>query len=399
MAVVTRTAAFQGIVSLRVDVGGTLPDAALFGTQRSSSYGKRKIMGGLNIDGASPPNISGGEAATITTAGSTITGVVAPLDPLGDLVLGYGFLGDYGMTIPTLIDFPTGEYWAAIAHIPDAGGVTVSAPTYDFFVPSHTATMFRIIPQPMLRANVLRSAWIVDPAPLSGLISTVDPSGPNISTNQLWGGFDASTTLYHMTQVAMKPADDGTSNFILLSGFDLQLHTAPLLIHADSSTGTEPGDRYEIHIDAEPWESLLQQISPARSYQLIQSNNAGWYTPLKIDQVTTPTVLQFNEDMTKVWAYVMTGNSQPAIDTIFWAFFGVTANFRMFLDVAGDSAPGAVTMVLNTADTSSPLHNNIIRSVAAASRLLPPYPPILRLPCVPCAPMQMDGDRWRGRFA
>lgn len=282
--------------------------------------------------------------------------------------------------------------------IPTSGSCVQSrfAPT---FTPASINITYFQPPQPILdAAGVLRAAFGNDatlvPSASAGTVYMMRMGMMLVETQILFAGID--TTTAGNGQMSWRPKNDSSGNWGLWSGVQLGSNTRPILVDADLN-GVEAGPRFNIHLSDPTWDALLNQPPATASMRQILPCNVGWYAVLGANVVSPPAYIVFNEDMSQYWIYVIQAWDADVNAAIFNSGWGVSSFESLWINSnLTTQGVGGEVQILGAVGNPSLLMQNLgeFHNVA-----LPPFPAVISMSCVPCAPMQMSGNGWQGRFS
>lgn len=383
-----RTAIQQGVVALRMAATATLNanTIALNGVG-GSTYGQ-KIIGGVSqpatgsVSHASRISFNSGTDVVLTNVGFD-----------GSYAGGFGYSTNLGKLIAPSDQSIPNTYSVAETTVGSSSGVA----NQTMYAPAYTTAFgyTNIVPcQPMLNSGGFLSTFVTtenDPS-FKGRVGLYDPSIHAMGSEDKWEGYDATIAGYG-SAIAARPYNNSLGNRLLFSGPYIGSGNRPLLIEAGLN-GVESG-RYYLHLSDPTWDAVLAQPVATRSVYSIWPCNAGWYGVFGINIVTTPTFIVFNEDCTKYWIYVIVANDDAALQAIFTVGWGTGGAERIFVGTPVTSDSGQGDFILSGAVGNPPL---LMSNTFSGRSLAPPFPPVIGLPCVPCAPLQYDGNGWRQPF-
>lgn len=354
----------------------------------SSTYGARVIGDSNYIDA--------------DTTMATFTATTATVFPVSRASIPFGYIGGPGTTINNHIVHNFGIQNANFLSIsqtlvPTSGSTTEAFAdlAYDTSITSQILSP----PWPILDfAGILRAAVTmlpnVIPDPLQGIVFLMDTS--NNLTNELkWEGYDLIVSNYQINGI--RPKDNGLGNWLVSTGWAQgNLNTHPLLVDANLN-GSENG-RYWIELDDPTWNAVLSQTPANRNIYQFFPCNAGWFATIRLSAVTPPSMFLFNEDFTKFWVYSFLGATQAVVDAMNTFGWGNGGSELVYLDAPIISNAETDNLQFYGADGNPFL---LIGNQATPSlrRLAHAFPPVYQPTCVPCAPLQINGNTWQGRHA
>lgn len=218
----------------------------------------------------------------------------------------------------------------------------------------------------------------------------------NGGNQPLWYGFD---TFDSITSPAILPA--GGYNWLCWSGSAVgaapDFISAPWLCQA-GVTGGEVG-RWQIRLDNAALNQVFQQ-QPGDPLPFdygtwgLASCGNYWYCCMNA-QVSPPSILVFSPDCSQYWWYVLVATDQQTLDALPSIVQAAPNGAAAVLELPAIGPKDSGNLLLNmTADFGSTF---FLAENNARPLLLPPFPPILNMPCVPCVPLQINGNTWQGR--
>lgn len=400
----TRIAQGQGIYTLRIGTRANLPDDAAYASGAASAangscIGGPIVTAGFYHNGGVPyPTATGGRAARLT--GDSIADIILGSDPAaGGSSLQSEWVAIGNTLIGGSVTYTADVVTAFIATIPASGNATVPVASPHFAFVGAGSSYDYMPPQAVLMdaGGTTRAMLAADHTLGSGLIAALDTTGPSVSTFHLWQGYDAYINASGIGPAfAVLPDVAGAKNWLLFSGVNLGSTDRPLLISANLD-GTENG-RWLLKLDNPALDAVFAQPVATHSIYSIMPCDVGWIAAISIVQANPPTLIAFNADCSRYWVYVLVGVDDNAIAALFNTGFGRNGFERLYLQSVltdlGDGGELSLIGVGDTAQTRTSVLINQPRSV-----LLPPFPPVLTLPCVPCAPLSIDGNSWAGRLS
>lgn len=387
-----RTAVQQGIITLLV---GSRSELLANGGGFGSTYGRNIFIDQDYSTAPAPGSAANFPHGTATDIAVDRTSLDNTFNQAGEVAIGDYIFTKGDVTV-------TGGNVAldcARVNIPTSG----TTATQTRFNPSITTLVGTVAqlspPQPILdNAGTLRAAFAVDGtlagAPPAGNVFMFNAALATVNAQQRFEGFDATTA--GNSNMAWRPKDDASGNFALWSGVYVGTGTRPLLIDADLS-GTENG-RYNIHLSDPTWDLVLNQPVATNTLKQLLPCNVGWVAPWAIYAVTPPSFIVFNEDCTKYWIYIIQATDAAALAAIVTVGWGASFSERIWVNtpIANQGAGGEIQILGAVGNPPLLMQNN---GTPAGGFLMPQFPPIVSTPCVPCAPLQMEGEKWKGRLA
>jgi len=299
-----------------------------------------------------------------------------------------------GNTVISNFEGGSGEVQYSVTPIPSSGGSTEAYATLPF---SPGVAVDLQNPMPMLDDTATLRATLAfahNQFTDVGDVYLLNSSAPAILTRQLWQGYDATINGYG-GQIAVYPDTVAVKNRLMFSGPYIGSGNRPLLITA-ALNGTEPNPRFFIKLDDPVWDAVLAQPVATRSVFSIWPCNAGWFACFGIDTVNPPTFILFNPDCTEYWIYTILANDTATLDAVFTIGWGTGGGERIHCDapIANQGVGNEIT-ISGAAGNPQLLITNL---GALAQAIMPPYPPIIPMKCIPCAPVMMHGGRWYPSF-
>lgn len=394
-----RTAVLQSltVVFLR-SVATLLADASPpVGTFGGSAFGPAVVSGGLNVDGAAPTNNYGGLAAYITAVQNYFTQL--PVDPPSpgstQQIFQYGMLGT--QIIFTPIVYSGANYALFAATVPPSTGTALVTRFTNSDADFGSPQLPLIAPMPVVfNGMIVMSYAISDEIAGTTTGTSLTFNGASFTTRAIWEGTD--TTINDAganIPEGIWPDLAHLKNYLTISGFFSGNLPKPLLI--DAAQGGAENGRFYIGLDDPTWNAVFTNWAGVRGLAMLLPNNFGWFAPLNIDVVHPPTFILLNPDMTKYWIYVLQGADQAAINAIVNSNWGKGGTERIFMSAPSSGVPGDI-LITGAGDTAESMALILSNASAGPSRLLT-VPMPTPLPCVPCAPLVIEGNGWQGRLA